>query len=196
MYFNHSLAGAVTIKPIIDRYESLFTEKEKTVLWFAGITASVLPDFDLVYAILRNLENHRSFVTHGFFLYFLMFLFLYILSFFQKKEVFGRKFFKVLSLVFITGILTHFLLDFIVGGLVLFAPFSYKVYGFEMALRKLYSNWLLAYLKSEYMILEFVVSIVFFLVIKRKEYFTPKVFALSYFLIAVLSFIFISFIMF
>ncbi len=192
MYFNHSLAGAIAIKPIIDRFENKFIDKERTVLWFVGVTASVLPDFDLSYAIFRNLENHRSYITHGIFLYFIMFMLIYFLSYLQKKDVFGRKFFKVLSLVFITGILTHFIIDFMVGGIVLLAPFSYQVLGFDMNIRKLDTNWLISYLKSSYMFLEFFIALLFLLIMRGRRYFVARVFSLSYLLIAVLSFVIIS----
>ncbi len=192
MYFNHSLAGAVAIKPIIDKIENKFTEKEKTVLWFVGITASVLPDFDIAYSVLKNLEDHRSFVTHGVILYIVAFLLLYSLSFLQKRNVFGKKFFKTLSLVFLIGVSVHLLIDFFVGGIALYAPFSYKICGFDMVIKNGQSNRLLEYLMSKYMILEFFIAVLFFIFMKGKKYFIPRVFALFYVLVAISSFVFVS----
>ena len=192
MYFNHSLAGALAVKPIIDKFEDKFTEKEKTVLWFVGITASVLPDFDLAYAVLRNMESHRFFTTHGIFIYLVAFILLYALSFFQKKDVFGRKFFKVMSYVFLAGILTHFLIDIVVGGVAFFAPFSYDIVGFDIKNARAGTDRLSSYLMSPYMLLEFFIFSMFFIFIKGKKYIAPKVFALFYFMIAVSGFVFIS----
>ncbi|MBW6442106.1 metal-dependent hydrolase [Patescibacteria group bacterium] len=192
MYFNHATAGALVIKPIIDRIEHKLTPKELTALWFIGITSSVLPDFDIAYSVLKNLEDHRSFVTHGLFLYLIFFLLIYILSYFQKKEEFGKKFFQTSAYVFLLGVLTHFFIDFLIGGIAVFSPFSYKIYGLDMNIKNGYSNRLFEYLISRYMIIEVSITSLFFIIFKGKKYFVPKVFALSYFLIAVISFILVS----
>lgn len=193
MYLNHSIAGALAIKPIIDKQAGKFTQKENTVLWFVGITAAVLPDFDIAYSVLLGLKDHRSFITHGMFLYVVISVLLFLLSYFQKKEVFGRNFFRVLSLVFFVGVSTHFIIDLFMGGLVLLAPFSYKMYGCEMVLNGGSGNRLVSYISSFYMLIELLLTTVFFAVFREKKYFTPKLFALSYFVIALASFVFVSF---
>jgi hypothetical protein len=177
MYFNHATAGAIAVKPIIDKYENVFTEKEKTVLWFVGITSAVLPDLDIAFSVFKNLEDHRSFVSHGFSLYLIVFFLIYLLSFLQKKEVFGKKFFKVLSLIFLVGITTHFVIDFVFGGVALLAPFSYKIYGFDMVLNGKYpDNRLLSYVFSKYMILEIVIFGLFLYVFRSRKYQIAKFF--------------------
>lgn len=196
MYLTHSLAGALTVKPIIDRVEKDLSEKEKVVLWFVGITASVLPDFDLIYVLLSGLDNHRYFVTHGIGLYLFMFLITYLLRFVQEKKEFGRKFFKVLSLVLITGALTHLFIDTLVGGIALLSPFSYRIFGFDMSIRKEGVNWLLEYIRSKYMFLEFFIASIFFYVLRDKKYLVAKMFSLMYFIVALASFVFISATMF
>jgi hypothetical protein len=192
MYFNHATVGALAIKPIIEKVEEKFTKKEITTLWFAGITSAVLPDFDIAYSVLRGLEDHRSFVTHGIVLYFIAFILLYSVSFFQKKDIFGKKFFKTLALVFLIGICTHFLIDFFVGGIALFAPVTYRIFGFDMNIKNGYHNRLFEYIASRYMVVEISITLLFFHVFKGKKYFVPKLFSLSYFLIAAASFIFVS----
>lgn len=192
MYFNHATAGALVVKPIIDKYEDIFSEKEKTVLWFLGVTAAVLPDFDLTYAVLTGLTDHRSFITHGFFLYIIAFLIIYFLSLFQKKGEFGKKFFEVAAPVFLAGVATHFVIDFFMGGTALFAPFSYKVLGFDMQVNGGSENRLKDYILSKYMILEISLTLLFFYFLKGKKYFTAKLFALFYMFIATLSFIAVS----
>jgi len=193
MYFNHATAGAIAVKPIIDKYENVFTEKEKTVLWFVGITSAVLPDLDIAYSVVKKLEDHRSFVTHGFSLYLIVFSLIYLLSFLQKKEVFGKKFFKVLSLVFLIGITTHFVIDFVFGGVALLAPFSYKIYGFDMVLNGKYpDNRLLSYVFSKYVIIEIVIFGLFLYVFRSKKYQIAKFFSFFYFLISIISFVSVS----
>jgi len=193
MYFNHATAGALAVKPIIDKYENVFTEKEKTVLWFVGITSAVLPDLDIAYSVVKKLEDHRSFVTHGFSLYLIVFSLIYLLSFLQKKEVFGKKFFKVLSLVFLIGITTHFVIDFVFGGVALLAPFSYKIYGFDMVLNGKYpDNRLLSYVFSKYVIIEIVIFGLFLYVFRSKKYQIAKFFSFFYFLISIISFVSVS----
>jgi len=193
MYFNHATAGAIAVKPIIDKYENVFTEKEKTVLWFIGITSAVLPDLDIAYSVVKKLEDHRSFVTHGFSLYLIVFSLIYLLSFLQKKEVFGKKFFKVLSLVFLIGITTHFVIDFVFGGVALLAPFSYKIYGFDMVLNGKYpDNRLLSYVFSKYMIIEIVIFGLFLYVFRSRKYQIAKFFSFFYFLISIISFVSVS----
>jgi len=197
MYFNHATAGALAVKPVIDKYSDIFTEKEKTVLWFVGITSAILPDLDIAYSILKNLRDHRAFVTHGFPIYLIAFLLIYLLSFRQKKEAFGKKFFRVLSLVFLIGITTHFVIDFIFGGVALFAPFSYKIYGFEMILnRKYLNNRLLSYILSKYMIVEIAALGLFLYIFRGKKYPAAKFFSFFYFLIAVVSFVGVSLLFF
>ena len=193
MYFNHATAGAIAVKPIIDKYENVFTEKEKTVLWFVGITSAVLPDLDIAYSVVKKLEDHRSFVTHGFPLYLIVFFLIYLLSFLQKKEVFGKKFFKVLSLIFLIGITTHFVIDFVFGGVALLAPFSYKIYGFDMVLNGKYpDNRLLSYVFSKYMIIEIVIFGLFLYVFRSRKYQIAKFFSFFYFLISIISFVSVS----
>ena len=193
MYFNHATAGAIAVKPIIDKYENVFTEKEKTVLWFVGITAAVLPDLDIAYSVVKKLEDHRSFVTHGFSFYLIVFSLIYLLSFLQKKEVFGKKFFKVLSLIFLVGITTHFVIDFVFGGVALLAPFSYKIYGFDMVLNGKYpDNRLLSYVFSKYMIIEIVIFGLFLYVFRSRKYQIAKFFSFFYFLISIISFVSVS----
>ena len=193
MYFNHATAGAIAVKPIIDKYENVFTEKEKTVLWFVGITSAILPDLDIAYSVVKKLEDHRSFVTHGFSLYLIVFFLIYLLSFLQKKEVFGKKFFKVLSLIFLVGITTHFVIDFVFGGVALLAPFSYKIYGFDMVLNGKYpDNRLLSYVFSKYMIIEIVIFGLFLYVFRSRKYQIAKFFSFFYFLISIISFVSVS----
>lgn len=196
MYFNHATAGALVVKPIIEKYGKILSEKEKNVLWFVGITSAVLPDFDIAYSVIRNLEDHRSFLTHGIVIYLVAFFLIFFLSYFQKKEVFGRKFFKILALVFLVGVSSHFLIDFFVGGLALFAPITYQVLGFDMNIKNGYNNRLLEYLISKYMILEISIFTLFLYIFKDKKYFVPRFFALSYFLIASISFVLVSTIFF
>jgi hypothetical protein len=192
MYFNHALAGAIAVKPIIDRYGKNFTQKENTVIWFIGITSAVLPDFDILYAVITGLSDHRSYVTHGMFLYLLMFLLIYGISSFQKKEIFGRKFFKIASFVFLAGVSTHFLIDFIIGGIAILSPFNYRIIGFDMVLNSNFENRLMQYLVSKYMLIEVLVAVLFIKYVGKRGYFTARVFSLFYFIVATISFVLVS----
>lgn len=196
MYFTHSLVGAVATRFVIDKVDKKFTDKEKVILWFVGITASVLPDFDLVYSALNHMVNHRNFVTHGILIYSILSFLLYLLSFTKDKKEFGRKFYKNVALCFIVGVATHFLMDFIVGGIVLLAPISYKVYGLEMSFERYDGNWLLRYLRSRYMFLELLNFSYFLVVLKNKKYLIGKVIGLFYFIMAISAFVFINIVFF
>jgi hypothetical protein len=192
MYFNHATAGALIMKPVMKKYDGLFSAKEKTILWFIGITSGVLPDFDIAYSVIKNLEDHRSFVTHGYFVYLLAFLVIYGFSYFQKKDEFGRKFFQVAATVFLLGVTTHLLIDFVIGGVAIFAPFHNTVYGFELNMSRDSGNRLTQYLLSRYMILEAAFLIMFFIFLRGKEYFVPRLLSVFYFIIASLSFVLVS----
>lgn len=192
MYFNHATAGALAIKPVIKKYENIFTEKEINVLWFIGITSAILPDLDIAYSVIKNLEDHRSFVTHGLFIYLVAFMIFYLLSYFQKRNHFGRKFFKVASFVFLLGVLTHLVIDFFAGGIALFAPFYSEVIGFDMGLNHYSKNRLAQYLLSKYMILEIFLFVLFIKKFKGKENFIPKLFSIFYVIVAIISFIFVG----
>lgn len=196
MYFTHSLVGAVAQRFVIDKVDKKFTEKEIRVLWIVGVTASVLPDFDLIYSALNHMVNHRGFITHGIFIYLLMSLLLYCLSFTKDKKEFGRKFFKTLASCFFIGIIVHFLMDFIVGGIVFLAPFSYKVYGLEMSFERYNGNWLLRYIRSRYMFLELANIVIFFYFLSERKYIFGKSIALGYFIMAMVAFVFINVVFF
>jgi len=192
MYFTHSLTGALFVKPIIDKVEDKFTQKEKVVLWFAGITGSVLPDFDLVYMLFHGLGNHRYYPTHGIFLYISLYLLIYLIGLLHDKKEFGRKFFKTLALVTIVGVLSHFIIDTFIGGIVIFAPFSENIYGFGIYYDKQVSNWLFRYLTSNYMIFEAINLLLFFKILKGKKYFFAKFISLGYVVVAIFAFTLIS----
>lgn len=194
MYLNHGTAGALAIKPIIDKYTGDLTEKEKSVLWISGITAAILPDFDIAYSILAGVDDHRSFATHGLFLYLMASAIIYLLSYFQKKDVFGKKFFKMLSAVFLIGILSHLFIDFIFGGVAVFAPFSYQIFGFNMDIQDRPGNRFTDYVLSKYMLIEVMVFIFFLKFLKGKTYVLPKLLSLFYFSMAFIAFIIVSFI--
>jgi len=192
MYFTHSLVGALFVKPIIDKAEDKFTQKEKVVLWFAGITGSVLPDFDLVYTIFHGLGNHRYFATHGIFLYIILYLLLYFIGLLHERNEFGRKFFKTLALVTILGVFSHFVIDFFIGGIAIFSPFSEIIYGLSIYYDRQTHNWLFRYLTSSYMLVEFINLVVFFKVLKDKKYFFARIISLGYVVIAMFMFVLVS----
>jgi len=194
MYLNHSTAGALAIKPIIDKYTEDLTEKERSVLWISGITAAILPDFDIAYSVLAGVDDHRSFVTHGLFLYLVASVTIYLLSYLQKKDVFGKKFFRMLSVVFLVGILSHLFIDFIFGGIAFFAPFSYQIFGFNMDIQKRPGNRFTDYTLSKYMLVEIVIFIFFLKFLKGKKYLLPRLASLFYFFMALIAFITVSFI--
>lgn len=185
MYFTHSLAGALTSKLFIDKVDKDLTEKEVKILWIAGITASVLPDFDLLYAIPFHNLHHRYFISHSIFVYLVLAFLIFVFSRFLDKKKYGRKFHKYLSLVFLLGVVSHIFFDFFIGGVVLFAPFSYKLVGFILEAKGKAPEWLLYYLHSYYMIVEFFLSAIFLLLMKSKKYLFAKMVALFYVVVAV-----------
>ncbi|MBU1132965.1 metal-dependent hydrolase [Patescibacteria group bacterium] len=167
MYFTHSLAGAVTTKLVLDKNEGIFSKLEKDILWFVGITASVFPDFDLIiYFLNPNATSHRQWITHSVVLYAFASLILLSFGFFyKKKEKFGRQFYMSMALVFILGVVTHLILDYLVGGVTIFLPFNRFVYGYPIETHH-GGNWITDYVSSWYMFIEGALAAGFLLILK------------------------------
>ncbi|MFC1700178.1 metal-dependent hydrolase [Patescibacteria group bacterium] len=188
MYFTHSLAGAVSTKLVLQDKESIFSKIERDILWFVGITASVFPDFDLIiYFLNPNSTSHRQWITHSVVLYGIASVILLAFGFFYKKKAkFGRQFCMSLALVFIFGVITHLVLDYLVGGIALFLPFDRSTYGYEIECKE-GGDWITDYISSWYMLSEAVLIGAYLLVAKSIKNRIGKVLPLFYVAISILA---------
>lgn len=188
MYFTHSLAGAISTKVVLDDKEDIFSRVEKDILWFVGITASVFPDFDLIFYFLNGgASSHREWISHSVVLYGVASTILLAFGFFsKKKERFGRQFYMSLALVFIFGIVTHLVLDYFAGGIALFLPFNTHVYGYDVACKE-GGNWIIDYITSAYMLAEAAILLGFLLIFKSIKNKIGRVLPLFYVGVSVLA---------
>ncbi len=82
-----------------------------------------------------------------------------------------RQLFKTMSLVFFVGIVTHLLLDYLVGGVTLLIPLSYNYFGLELPFGTDNNFWVLGYFASYYMLWEALVILPYFYIKKKVKVF-------------------------
>ncbi len=155
MIFTHAFAGVATtyITKKILRYR--FPQFQENLLWFIGIIAAIFPDFDLLLVIFNPQLHHRYLITHSIFTYVFLSILFYFFGFLLYqigwiRKHFTLKFFEIASIVFFLGTASHIFLDFISGGVVLFAPFTYVLYGIVLPVSTEKSFWVLDYIRSYY----------------------------------------------
>jgi len=166
MILAHPIAG-LTITSLIKKHVGKLNSKQEIVFWLVGITSSVLPDFDLVYALLWSKENHHTLLTHTPFFYLIIGLILSIGLFIweiiikkYKKNITKKKlneeiqkitFIEILIIIFLINTIIHILLDFPAGSI---SPF-WPIYSESLSLIKISSqNWIKSYIQSPAIILE------------------------------------------
>ena len=126
MLFAHGPAGFLT---------AYFTRKiwkadklpKRTQYWMylVGFIGGLFPDIDLFYYYLGSARlSHRQLFTHSIITYVLIFLIIYLIGSFYKKQSI-----KSLGIVFFFGNLSHLLLDMIYGATAFFAPLSKQLIG-------------------------------------------------------------------
>ncbi len=166
MIFAHSFFGVFTTYAVLKILPYKFSRFQQKVLWFVGITSSILPDADIIYYLWCPLCSHREIFTHGVPIYFLISLFIFAVGLFVHR----RKFFTVMAVVFLLGIVGHLILDMGTGGLVFFAPFSYRKYGLSLDSVGSKSEWWSVYISSLWFYLEIAISFLYlFLAASLKE---------------------------
>lgn len=172
MVFAHSFVGAPLTYLFIKNLN--LSSKFKNFLYFVGITGAVLPDFDLILGFFIEDMNHRKLISHSIVPYLTLFVFVYIVSFFITKH---SKELRLTNLILFVTILSHLILDFLVGSISLFAPFDKNLYGFTISFSNT-DNFFLKYFSSEYVLYELFLISFFF--IFQKYAGKSKIFNLSY----------------
>ncbi len=162
--FVHSCAGAITSYLALNNNDVGFSKKQINLLYFIGILASVLPDFDVSLIILNITRYHRYLVSHSVVPYLLISLLLFLLYAVNKN-----KFTKYVAIVFFLGTLSHIILDYLVGGLVLYAPITYQRFGFKIPFTGTRLEWVLSYLSSKYIVFELMVFLSYCLVLLKEK---------------------------
>lgn len=216
MIFVHAFASAITTNYVLKYFDNIHSKSniknltfskfifgttkltslnkvlstfQMNLIWFFGIVSGVLPDFDLLYVLFNPHVEHRKLITHSLVPYLVTFLLIYIILKKFKNNIFIDiyKFLQILNIVIFIGILSHLVLDFFVGGLVLFLPFTNYYFGYSLPY---YSNNPLFeynYFTSRYLIAELLFFVVYLLVFKQFSSFVPKILPFVFFAVAVLT---------
>lgn len=150
MLFSHQFVGVATTASVLKLSKKPLPQKQKNIVWTVGILSAVLPDFDLTLSVLDHAIRHRYLITHSIVPYIAIFALAYLFSYFKKND-----FYKILTLVSFLGVLSHMILDTLMGGLTLLAPFTSNFYGFELNLCN-GGNWVLNYIRSFYIVPEII----------------------------------------
>ncbi|MBI2414636.1 metal-dependent hydrolase [candidate division WWE3 bacterium] len=174
MIFTHAFAGAILgkylkekmqIEDVVGEKETTTTSKSLTrnvsLIYFFSILGSIFPDFDLLLLVFNQTLHHRYLVTHSLVLYSMFFC---VALLFRKK--FNIRFIPY----FYLGVCLHLLLDFFAGGIVLFAPVSYKLFGMQFRyFGSAKINFVDMYFKSNYMLFELGLFFSYILFVFQKE---------------------------
>jgi len=172
MIFGHGFVGSAVTYSIVKKKENSFSKLEYSLLWIAGITASMFPDLDLLAYFISREVNHRHMLTHSLIPYTaaLLILLAFILLI-SKKHTRSRKFSLLLWCVVSLNIFVHLIIDVLMGGTVFLAPITYKMFGFEILLYK-ERGWILNYVASSYGLFELGAFFLYlFVFIKEKNVF-------------------------
>ena len=151
MILAHSLIG-VPITNYLIKGKSEFQNRHifTNLMYFVGIVAAVFPDFDLSLSFFISELDHRKLVSHSIIPYLVIFLVGILFSKIIKKY---ESEIKILNLIFFIGVLSHLFLDFLVGGISLFAPFTRYSFGFPIYFNYT-SDFYSKYFSSFYFFLE------------------------------------------
>lgn len=195
MVFSHSFIGVPTTYLVLKNTKKKhikFSLKEENILWFVGIVSAILPDFDLLYVLFNSGLKHRYFISHSILPYFIIFILIFIYSYLNKRQ---SMYIKTLSYVFFLGVCSHLIIDLLVGGIVLFAPITYNIWGYEL-FRNTSDNvsWITKYIFSWYMVFEILSFFPYFLIQKKVKNTIATYLPLFFFGSAILAFLYFVFI--
>jgi len=114
----HLPAGYLLTKLISGKFEPA----RKTSLWFCALTASILPDIDILWFYIEGgLRNHRYYPTH----WPLLWLSLFSLSV-MALALAKRRDLIIYPAVILANVMLHLLLDCLAGPVFYAAPFSWE----------------------------------------------------------------------
>lgn len=219
MIFVHAFASAITTNYVLKYFDNIHSKSniknltfskfifgttkltslnkvlstfQMNLIWFFGIVSGVLPDFDLLYVLFNPQVEHRKLITHSLVPYLVTFLLIYIILKKFKNNIFIDiyKFLQILNIVIFIGILSHLVLDFFVGGLVLFLPFTNYYFGYYISSNLNDPLHKFNYFTSKYIIAEFVVYFFYVYILNQSKFIIPKFLPYIFFIISVISTIF------
>ncbi len=131
MVLSHSLIGVpLTYLLVRNKKDILLDKFQSNFIFLVGIVGSVFPDFDLILGFFINDLDHRKLFSHSVLPYLFFYLFVNFMIYYLLNK--NQKFWKIVNLVFLVGVLSHLFLDFLVGGISLLAPFNSGIYGFDI----------------------------------------------------------------
>ena len=176
MIIAHPFAGVCVTHIAASQWKKLNT-KQRSLIWITGITASVLPDFDLVLTPFFPNTPHHLFITHTPMFYLVIGLLLaFTLLYFERVKGKNVHFWEKLLTILLVNVLVHILLDAVADHIRLFWPVDLTTY----TLFPISSvNWVQNYLNSPAVLAE-VISMIcgpISLFIIRKEKFFKAAFS-------------------
>jgi len=122
MLIGHLPAGYFLTRGLIKKYKIPLTP-----LWLGlGLISSVAPDFDHIFNLLYqdNIGNHRLFLTHIPFTYFVLFLISWLIY-----KIKHKKWLKWGIIIALPNLILHLILDTAFVGIEWLWPFSHKLIG-------------------------------------------------------------------
>lgn len=157
MIFAHSFVGVLNTYAVLKFSKHRFSQWEYNLIWIVGVTAGVLPDFDVLIVLLNLKLKHRDFLSHSLIPYLIVTLIIFGLALSSRwsaKLRERRELLVVLGTVFMLGTFSHILIDLLSGGLVLLAPFTYARYGIPLMINSHGGIGFIDYVLSIYMVVE------------------------------------------
>lgn len=185
MVLAHSLIGVPLTFFVLKRLTKINEQNESirfiNLVYFVGILGAVFPDFDLILTFFIEEINHRKLISHSILPYFLIFISIYFFSSLLKKN---KDKVKLLNLIFFVGIISHLLIDFLVGGISILAPVKTDIFGLPIYFNSLDSEFFYKYFTSWYIVYELIlIFISIFYIFKLRKLWVVK--TLPFFLLLV-----------
>lgn len=139
MFIAHLPAGYLMVKAL----SGTFKPDQSLKLWLCGLTASILPDIDILwFYLIGGNYNHRYYPTHWPLFWLALFaLSVLALLLLKKKRAI------VYPAMVLAGVNLHLLLDIIGGPVFYAAPFSYTEKIQLVRVPAVHSWWVMNYLR-------------------------------------------------
>ena len=139
MIIAHLPAGYLMVKALSGK----FRPDQAAGLWLCGLTASVLPDIDILLFHLEGaVRNHRYYPTHWPLFWLALFALSVLALLLLKKQ---RAI--VYPAMMLAGVTLHLLLDLIGGPVFYAAPFSFDERIQLVRVQAIYNWWLMNYIR-------------------------------------------------
>lgn len=130
----HFAAGYLVTRLAVNSLLPYYTFADQTKFWVFGILAAVIVDLDEFYAFKKmgmpiagtKEVNHRNFITHAPLLHLLLGGIVLAIGFFA-----GAKELEFFAILYILGMMTHFILDSFGYGIMWLWPLNNQVYSFR-----------------------------------------------------------------